>query len=212
MSPIINYMGRTTIDLAGQRFGRLLVLERHYPSPTGHALWRCRCDCTGVVTVGSHALRSGGTQSCGCLRREVTAARSTKHGLATRSGRTPTYTAWQNMRRRCRPDHPRYADWGGRGITVCGRWLDDYAAFLADMGEKPPGLTLERRDNSKGYSPGNCYWASPAVQAMNKRSTKLTPIMIERVKALSATGMTMVAIGKQLKLDRHTVSKALWTG
>ena len=155
-------------------------------------------------------LLNGRHKSCGCLKRERLAERSTRHGAKPRAGASPTYNSWMNMLRRCtNPDHPRYADWGGRGIDVCDRWRE-FAAFVADMGEKPHGLTLERRDNDGDYTPDNCFWATPAVQAMNKRSTKLTPAMIRKVKALSATGLTMTAVGEQLHLDRHTVSKALW--
>ena len=117
-----------------------------------------------------------------------------------------------NMLRRCtNPDHPRYADWGGRGITVCERW-HDYTAFLVDMGERPPGLTLDRLDNDGNYEPGNCTWSRPAQQARNTRAFKLTPEKVAKIQALSDAGHSMTAIGKQLGLNRHTVAKALWTG
>jgi hypothetical protein len=79
-----------------------------------------------------------------------------------------TYTAWQNMRKRCQPWHPRYERYGGRGITVCKRW-EKYENFLADMGEAPPGLSLDRIHNDRGYSKRNCRWATAAVQQHNKR-------------------------------------------
>jgi hypothetical protein len=96
-----------------------------------------------------------------------------RHGHALRSGTTPTYRTWTKMVKRCinsRDD--RYADYGGRGIGVCEEWKT-FEGFLADMGERPKGTTLDRRDNSKGYEPGNCRWATPKEQQRNTRSNRL---------------------------------------
>jgi hypothetical protein len=205
-------MGRHTPDLRGRQFGRLTVLRRkpRIPGGTTHAEWVCRCRCGAEIVTTSSALRSGNTQSCGCLRREAVIARNTRNG-SSRAGATPTYYSWANMIQRCtNPNHPRFADWGGRGITVEPRWLD-YANFLADMGERPAGVTLNRKDNNGPYSHGNCEWAGPAAQAANSRNTKLTPELIAEIARLNATGMTMTAIGRQLELGRHTVAKALFS-
>lgn len=114
------------------------------------------------------------------------------------------------MIRRCtNPEHPRYADWGGRGIIVCDRWLS-FENFLADMGERPPGLTLNRKDNDGPYALWNCEWTTPARQAANSRNSKLTPELTRRIAQLSSQNMTMTAIGKRLGLNRHTVAKALY--
>lgn len=116
-----------------------------------------------------------------------------------------------NMLRRCtNPNHPRYADWGGRGITVDPRW-SDYRNFLADMGERPAGTTLNRKDNNGNYCRANCEWATPTMQAANTRGVKLTPALVTRISQLSDDGMTMTAIGKALGIGRHTVSKALFS-
>jgi hypothetical protein len=105
------------------------------------------------------------------------------------------------------PQHPRWADWGGRGITVCDSWRE-FENFLADMGEKPPGMTLERINNNSGYSKSNCCWATPAQQARNNRGYRLTPDVRKRIAELAEDGNTMIQVGKIVGLNRHTVSKA----
>lgn len=155
------------VDIAGQRFGRLTAL-RFTHSVNGVRMWLCRCDCGIEAPVDCHALRTGNTKSCGCLRRDVASAANRTHGLSGSS----TFFRWQAMKNRCL--NPRDKDWkhyGGRGITVCERWLS-FEPFLADMGEAPPGMTIDRRDNDKGYEPGNCRWATMTVQANNRRRLK----------------------------------------
>lgn len=155
------------IDRTGQVFGRLTVTQLHskVPHPTR---WKCICVCGKEVIVIGADLQKGLTQSCGCLRREKAASMFTKHGKA----RGSTYKAWLNMVQRCQNEkHPRYSNWGGRGISVCERW-QIFENFLEDMGEKPsPELTIERIDNDGNYEPGNCKWATMAEQNWNKRNT-----------------------------------------
>lgn len=158
-------------DLIQQQFGRLTVIERA-PNHGKQVAWRCRCECGGDVVVDGIRLTRGVTKSCGCLRRETAHAQRNKrtHGL---TGST-TYRAWRQMKARClNVRHPAYPDYGERGITVCTRWLESFENFLADMGYKPDGLTLERRNNDGPYSPDNCYWATWMQQAQNRRSTRL---------------------------------------
>jgi hypothetical protein len=113
------------------------------------------------------------------------------------------------MIRRCTHiNDPRYPDWGGRGITVCKRWLS-FDNFLADMGGRPPGKTLDRKDNSGNYEPGNCRWATPHEQLVNSRLFKLVPDVVAEIKRLRATGLSLSTIGTQLGLHRSTVSRAL---
>jgi hypothetical protein len=113
------------------------------------------------------------------------------------------------MIRRCtNTGDPRYKDWGGRGITVDPSWLE-FSNFLADMGERPAGLSLERKNNSGNYCRENCVWATPHQQQVNTRAFKLTPGVVAEVKRLRETGLSMGVIGSQLGLHRHTVSRAL---
>lgn len=150
----------------GDRFGRLVVIER-VPNPTG-AKSRCQCDCGGFIEV-FHSNLKRYTNSCGCLRREKGSERgklAKKHGYT----RTRTYQSWRAMKKRCYlPQNPSYDYYGARGIRVCKRWYHSFEAFLADMGERPEGMTLDRIDPSGNYTPSNCRWATPATQAMNQR-------------------------------------------
>lgn len=166
------------LNLEGQVFGRLRVLERD-PKNTkkGGARWLCLCDsehggCGNTTVVSSGSLRSGGCRSCGCLLKEMLLERnkispSITHGLS----HTPEYQAWRGMRKRCYNQKDRYySDYGGRGITVCAEWLTNFEAFYQDMGPRPsPAHSLDRKDNDKGYSKDNCRWATKIEQSSNTR-------------------------------------------
>ena len=133
----------------------------------------CRCVCGVEKHVDTYTLRKGTSTSCGCKRLtpERATAQATRHGHGKG---TPTYTSWVNMVRRCTdPKDVGYEKYGGAGITVCKRWLT-FENFLADMGERPDGMTLDRKNGSKGYSKGNCRWATPVEQAANRTSSLLT--------------------------------------
>ena len=141
-------------DLTGQRSGRLVVLslEPNYRV-------RCQCDCGRITTIRANKFTRG-QESCGCV------GRTWKHGFS----QTPEYRAWNHARHRCfNPRVPNYAAYGGRGITMCDRWRDDFLAFLADMGPRPPGHTLDRLDNNGPYAPDNCRWATMKQQKANQR-------------------------------------------
>lgn len=155
-------------DLIGQRFARLLVVARSADSLDGRARWCCRCDCGNEIVTLAQSLLNCRTRSCGCLNLEVATQRSTTHGRST----SRAYRVWAEMLQRCtNPKRPHYERYGGRGISVCARWMK-FENFFADMGERPRGLTLERIDNDGNYEPDNCRWATRLEQGQNTRTNR----------------------------------------
>lgn len=158
-----------SVDCVGTRFGKLTVIERAESNKFGKARWRCLCDCGGEVTTTRNQLVSGNTRSCGCLHHKALVERNTKHGHANRGKQSPAYYSWCSMLSRCRNEnYPKYSIYGALGVTVCERWLN-FENFLADMGERPKGTTLDRIDPFGNYEADNCRWATPTEQANNQR-------------------------------------------
>lgn len=158
---------RRAVDLTGKRFERLVVVSRAANTSCNKAAWRCRCDCGAEKVVSAANLKAGNTKSCGCLNREQASSLSKTHGM---SG-TPTYNSWHAMMQRCyEPSHPYYDNYGGRGVTVAPSW-HNFSSFYEDMGERPEGTTLDRKQTALVYSRETCRWATGAEQAKNRRST-----------------------------------------
>lgn len=154
-------------DLSGRRFGKLLVIG---PAPRlGKSLaWFCRCDCGAETSVSRSCLTSGKTRTCGCSR-----SKPKSHGHSGRGRVSPEYRAWKSMMNRC--TNTKAIDWrsyGGRGIAVCDRWRS-FESFLADMGPRPHGCSIDRIDNNGNYEPGNCRWSTPMEQGQNRRTSRL---------------------------------------
>lgn len=157
------------IDLTGRKIGRLTVLG--FPalrvfSKTKKMYWLCQCECGNKLRILGESLRTGRSQSCGCLRAELL----TTHGDI----KSKEYIAWNNMKNRCyQPSYIQYRDYGGRGISVCSEWINSYETFLQDMGRAPSkSHSIDRIDVNGNYEPSNCHWATPREQALNKRPKK----------------------------------------
>ena len=190
------------VDLTGQRFGRLTVLDRVGSAGGGSATWRCLCDCGKETIVLSSSLRRGATRSCGCLSAEKTVERCYKHGGTN----TRLYRIWSGMIERCHnPNHKGYKNYGARGIAVCDAWKSSFAAFQewALSNGYSEDLTIDRKDNDKPYCPENCRWLTLSAQQHHKRDNHLityngeTHNIAEWVKI---TGIKRGTIEKRLRL------------
>lgn len=172
-------------DLTGRRFGRLVAIKDSGQTTRFHShIWECLCDCGNTKLVNRNCLTDGDTQSCGCWLREngvktgragAGKPRTAKHGHSRMHGgvnlRSRTYSAWSSMKHRCyNKNNVKFSIYGGKGISVCKAWRDDFRTFLSEMGECPEGLTLDRIDSRFGYFYGNCRWATYAEQNSHLRA------------------------------------------
>ncbi len=199
------------LSLYGQRFGKLIVIKRMGQDKYKHFKWLCLCDCGKKTTVVGYDLKRNQTQSCGCLKLEC----SVTHGHTSGRRTSPTYGSWFGMIQRCtNPNNKEYHNYGKLGIEICKKWRDSFENFLEDMGERPFDCTLERKDNKKGYYPGNCKWATRKEQARNKRSNRLithngkTQLLIEWAEK---TGINRTTITSRIDRYGWSIKKALTT-
>lgn len=193
-------------NLAGQPFGKLLVLER-VKSTNKNAKWLCVCACGNKCEVQSCHLTSGHTTSCGCSRKRML----TKHGKSN----TGIYRTWRDIKDRCHnPQNARYKDYGGRGITVCPQWVDGENGFLTfynDVSKLPhfdeKGYSINRIDNDGDYAPGNVEWSSRKEQANNTRRNRILAYKGER--------KTMAQWAKEYKMPyeklKSRITKLHWS-
>lgn len=160
-------------DLIRQKFGRLIVIKQVDNNKRRDSRWLCKCDCGREKIILGFNLKDGNTKSCGCLQKEEFIKRLTKHNYS----KTKIYIVWKSMKQRCsNPNHKSYRYYGGRGITVCKRWLK-FENFNRDMGKGwKLGLTIEREDNDGNYCLENCRWATRSEQQRNKRNNHLTSL------------------------------------
>lgn len=153
------------IDMSGQVFGRLRVLEVFDKDSSSKLRWKCMCDCGNSAIVLGISLRKGSTRSCGCITKE----RVSLHGLS----KTAEYSSWYACIARCyNPKTDYYHIYGGDGVTVCARWTEPdgkgFVNFLEDMGNRPEGTTLNRVNGAKLYSKDTCEWATLSMQCYDR--------------------------------------------
>lgn len=180
-------------DRTGERFGKLVVLSRHendkvLPRPV--TFWLCQCDCgkTSIVRAG-HLIR---TKSCGCMKYR------SKHSM---SG-TPEYIAWRAAKERClNPNNPKFPIYGARGITMSDAWVNDFRAFIEDMGRRPSNNhSLERKNSNGNYCKENCVWATSLEQNNNLRSNTFVEVSGEIMTAANASRRTGIPYKRVLKI------------
>lgn len=185
------------IDLTGQKFNRLTVVKYHGKIGAAKAIaWVCSCDCGKALIVSSASLKSGKQKSCGCLRKEFKVV----HG----GYKLRAFRIWASMKQRClNPEANGYSDYGGRGIKVCEAWLE-FANFLADMGEAPAGMSIDRIDVNGDYEPGNCRWVTGKTQGQNRRNNHI----------LTAFGQSksLAAFADEYKLEYNTLVRRVKQG
>lgn len=190
----------------GQRFGRLVVENIVGRDGNGKPQALCLCDCGRQCEASLPDIRRGKIKSCGCLQTE----NRIKHGQA----KTKIYAVWSAMIDRCRnPKNKHYGDYGGRGIVVCERWTD-FENFLADMGEAPTGMSIDRINNEGNYEPGNCKWSTSAQQNRNLRRNRLITFNGQTKTVMDWStdyGMTFMQLWSRLYRLNWPIEKALLT-
>lgn len=190
------------IELTGRVFGLLSVISQAQRLTAKVPLWNCICACGSETVVAGKHLRSGAIKSCGCLLKQRAAALNKTHGLT----KSAEYKIWCGIKRRCynvnEKCYPRY---GGRGIKMSEDWRNSFAAFIADIGNRPSPLhSIDRINNNGNYEHGNCHWVSNEMQAKNRRSNV----------HLSCLGksMTLSEWARLYKINPTTISTRLKLG
>lgn len=194
LSPRIN-------NITGQRFGRLTVLSFSHMNKGRRAVWNCECDCGAQCQVEGTKLATGRTKSCGCLRPDAARENNSTHGHSTHY----LWNTYAKMIARCyTPSDKSYKRYGARGITVCERWRESFVNFLADMGDRPDGCSIDRIDNDGPYAPENCRWATLSQQNSNTRQNhNLT---------YDGETLTIAQWSLRLGISQHTIRNRLRYG
>ena len=192
------------IEMTDKVFGRLTVIGFSHRSESKRIFWKCQCKCGNTANVNGANLRNGSTKSCGCLsadiKRDFIVKLRKTHGMT----KTRTYKTWNGIIQRClNSKNSSYHHYGGRGITVCNRWLK-FENFYVDMGDRPDDMSIDRIDNDGNYEPDNCRWATQKEQTRNARSNRLI--------LYNGETKTMVEWSETLGLSYATITNRVYKG
>lgn len=202
------------INLTGQKIGRLSVIKLAEKGP--RAWWICICDCGTIKTISSSLLRSGQITSCGCYKKENDGKHCIKHGMAAGGKVTPEYNCWRHMKRRClNPKDGKYDRYGGRGIKICDRWINNFENFLSDMGKRPFAWSeINRIDNDGNYTPENCEWTSKKINNRNRMDNhriEFNSSNLSIAEWAEKTGISWHTIYYRIFRHKWPIEKALTT-
>ncbi len=196
-------MKNIIVDFTGKWFGRIKVIEYAGKDKGNHSRWLCECECGKRKIIAGFNLASGAINSCGCLRKETTGLLNKTHGQSN----SRLYSIYCNMISRTEnPNATAYNLYGGRGIAICSEWRNDFPSFYnwALSNGYQDTLSIDRKDNDKGYSPDNCRWVSMSNQFNNRRSN--------RVITFNGENKTIAQWARSLSIDRHTIHSRLNSG
>lgn len=198
-------MGRL-IDITGNKYGRLTVIQHLGVKTRRTHYWRCQCECGNIIETSGDNLKKGNSKSCGCISKECSWNKT--HGMA----KTTEYAIWNSMKMRCiNPNNEAYSNYGGRGIKVCERWANSFENFYQDMGKRPEGMSIDRINVNGNYCPENCRWATIEEQSRNKRDNVYIEYKGER-KILSDwandLNMSVAALSNRLNKYGYTIEEA----
>lgn len=203
------------LDLTGKRFGKLVAIKRGEDElrkdGRHNSTFICQCDCGNIVRVVSSRLKSGNTQSCGCLHKQKTSEINKSHGMRN----TRIYGIWCRMKQRCyNPNSIDYKEYGGRGISVAEEWKNSFENFMewSMISGYSDNLTIDRKDNERGYSPDNCQWVSRSIQSNNKRNNRKISFngKIQNISEWAKeTGISRATIAKRIDILGWSVEDAL---
>ncbi len=190
------------IDLSGKTFGRWYVLERTPNVHPGASTWKCQCECGNIKDAVLYtSLIRGRSNSCGCLRSDMLM----KPDHEVHSQRNSTYRIWLSMKTRCRnANHPSFKHYGAKGINCCDEWFNSFDVFLADMGARPEGMSLNRINNLEGYCKGNCRWSTSCQQAGNTR---------RNIKVIwNCMEVNLIDVARQENVDYPILRRHIYNG
>lgn len=196
-------------DIVGRVFGYLTVIGIGQMKGSRHFLV-CRCECGTLREFNRWRVASGRTKSCGCKSGALASAKLIGLGHCAAGSKSPTFRSWRSMISRCLyPSQVSYQRYGARGVAVCESWSRSFDAFLADMGVRPEGSTLDRIDVNGNYEPGNCRWATPRQQAQNTRTNTLNPELVLEIVGRFEHGESVSSIARRMNVRRTSAQKVI---